>query len=392
MHGQGGDAAVAQALLAAAQHFGFTRARVGLADSCIAAAAATRTLGSSWRVVPPGRDREFLVRQPLSLLPVLPDLPEQWALLGLCSCGELARLPAAEVELRWGAEGLWAWRLAQGDDPRWPFRPPPAGQVSADVEFDPPVETAGPLRFVLPGLVTSVAAQLALRQRIPAALRLVLRLAGAPPVSIEVRMARPTADSRMWAEQCRLALDGMGTLDRPIEGVLLEGLQEGVARADQLDAFLPAAPDPAALQGALGTLLARWGDSALSRAVLHGAHLPGEHAAWEPHGARALKLFAEPRPVLSRSGPTTPDLALCLRRFPAPVAVRVTEDPSGRPLALDIQNSRSLQAEGPERISGAWWSERFAREYWIAEDPDGRVWLLFRDAQSATWFQEGWYD
>src|SRR4051812_49597545 len=49
MERRGGDVAVARALLAAARRAGFD-ARVGIASTCIAAAAATRERGTDYRV------------------------------------------------------------------------------------------------------------------------------------------------------------------------------------------------------------------------------------------------------------------------------------------------------------------------------------------------------
>jgi hypothetical protein len=50
------------------------------------------------------------------------------------------------------------------------------------------------------------------------------------------------------------------------------------------------------------------------------------------------------------------------------------------------------RAEGPERISGAWWGSATAREYWRMECADGRLALAYRCAASGAWYLEGWYD
>ena len=294
---RGGDAAVAGALLGAAREAGF-EVKVGIAGSCIAAAAATRERGTPVRVVPPGADARYLRRRPLSLLPAPRDLRETLALLGIRSCGALADLDAADVELRFGSPGLAAWRLARAEDPRWPFRPPAPGVASAEAEFDPPIDSTEPLRFVLPGLIDAVCRQLAARQRIPARLRLVLAVDGVErhDDAREVRPARATADARVLAELCRRAAEEPPA-DGPLAGVRLEAVDEGAARADQLDAFRPPAPDPGALHAALLPVFARWGDDALSAAVLHGAHLPAEHAAWEPLGATPSPPSPTPIPL-----------------------------------------------------------------------------------------------
>jgi protein ImuB len=419
MERRGGEAAVAQELLRAAREAGFPAARVAVAGSCIAAAAATRERGTAWRVVPPGRDARFLRHRPLATLPMEADLREALGLLGLRSCGQLAGLAAADVELRWGVPGVQAWRLARGEDPRWPFRPPAPDRVEAEAEWEPPIEGLEPLRFVLRGLIASICEQTGRRQRVPAGLRLVLRLEGAPLRERELRPARPTADARVLAALCEHALEGMAGaegLDAPVTGLRIEATESGAALADQLDIFRPAAPDPAAVHSALAPLLARWGEGALNRAVPRGGHLPATHAVWVgaalaelterhrfPAGRVAEGEAAAPAAEAPRS--TEPHLALCLRRFPEPVPARVAIGAAGAPTRLagratgpragaalpPLPNGPALRAEGPEHLSGGWWGNAYAREYWLVE-ADRALWLLFRDARDDGWWLEGWWD
>jgi protein ImuB len=405
----GGDEALVRGLVRAALNAGEDAVRVGIAGSCVAAALATRGGPVPWRAVPPGADARFLARRPLHHLPLPRDLAAALALLGLERCGELAALEPADVELRFGLAGMAAWRLARGDDPRWPFRPGPPDAARAEAEFEPPLEGAEPLRFVLGGLVASVAAALARRQRIPAALDLVLRLDDGQTETRPVRPARPTADARVLGDLCRRALEER-PLPAPLAGIALEAAQEAAPRADQLDAFRAPAPDPAAVHAGLLPVLARWGDGALSRAVRQGAHLPGEHARWEALGAEGIGRFAATlAPECSpREVPPVADVPLCFRRPAAPLAALVRLDAAGRPAGLEVQAAPRTEvrtgregfpprmwktrAEGPERISGCWWGSATAREYWRMESEDGCLALVYRDAATGGWYLEGWYD
>jgi protein ImuB len=415
MERRGGDAAVARALLDAAAEAGFPDAKVGIAGSCIAAAAATRERGTHSRVVPPGADARYLRRRSLALVPMPADLRETLELLGLKTCGDLAALSPADVELRFGPAGVAAWRLARAEDGRWPFPPADPGAVAAEAEFEPPIAGAEPLRFVLPGLIASVCAQLGRRQRIPARLRLVLRAETAEGVvddAREVRPARPTAEERVLADLCRRAVEERQPAG-PVAGVRLELAEDGVPRADQLDAFQAPAPDPGALHAALLPVFARWGEGALSGAVRHGAHLPAEHAAWDARGSAGIAPFTRAHPPAPEPQEEGPELgrgvlSLCLRRLPEPRPVRVREGAGRRPLGVDFQAASTdalggepgsfpprlwkTIAEGPERVSGAWWAGGTAREYWRIESPDGWLGLLYRDAADGGWYLEGWYD
>ncbi|CAN5845741.1 DNA polymerase Y family protein [soil metagenome] len=397
----GGDALLAKALLEAARSAGFERARVGVAGSCIAAALATRVSGTAWRVIPEGGDALFMSRRALKLLPMDDGLRQNLELLGLRSCSELAAIPASEVELRLGAEGIRVWRLSRAEDPRWPFRPAPPSEILAEVELDSPVETVEPLRFLVRGLLASVLEQLARRQRIPAGLCLMLLLEGGTTRSLRIRPARPTSDERVLNELCWRALEGT-SLNQPVRGLRLEGVEEGAPRADQLDIFRAPAPDPAAVHTALLPLLARWGEGALSRARAQGAHLPAETVVWEAWGERGVLQISDPgddSEVFSgepaRASQGRAELPLRLRRLPRPDSLAVEMDATGRPLSIHLNDRRDpipVRAEGPERLSGRWWSSGYAREYWLAEGADGQLRLLYQDARSGEWMLEGWYD
>jgi protein ImuB len=411
MEGHGGEAAVALALHRAAAAAGWS-ARVGVAGCCCAAAAATRERGAPTRVVPPGRERAYLRAVPLAFLPLSPPLRQALALLGLVRCGDLAALPPAEVELRLGREGLGAWRLSRGDDPRWPFRPPPPGTASAEADFEPPVEGIEPLRFVLAGLIARVTGSLAARQRIPARLLLALRLEDGSEDVREVRPARPTAESRVLADLCRRAAEALPLAAR-LRGVALSAAEEGVARADQLDAFSAPAPDPGALHGGLLPVFGRWGECALSGAVLRGAHLPAERAAWEALGVDGIAALAAVDPQEEGTAPSRDPafrnvLPLALRRLEAPLPLRVREDADGRPVEVERPLLPNVlcdpgmrgfppevwktRGEGPERISGSWWARAEAREYWRVESPQGWLAMLYREVRTGGWYLEGWYD
>jgi protein ImuB len=410
MDGHSGDARVARALVDAAHATGWA-ARVGIAGCCVAAAAATHERGRGIRVVPAGRERAYLHRVPLALLPIGTPTRDALSLLGVRDCGALAALPPAEVELRLGRDGLEAWRLARGEDARWPFRPPPPEGASAAADFDPPLEDAEPLRFVLGGLIAQVVAQLAARQRLPGTLRLRLRTAGADDARM-VAPARATADPRLLGDLCRRAVEER-PLPGPLRGVTLESITDGVPRADQLDAFTLPAPDPGAVHAALLPVFARWGEGALSRAEHEGGHLPGEHAAWVaegPGGIDPLTAHRPPRDTAAEPGePSFRNvLTLCLRRLSPPLRAEVQEDAGHRPIRVRLETAanvlydagmgtfpqgvwRTLSA-GPERISGRWWGCAGAREYWRVEAPDGWLGLLYREAVHGGWYLEGWYD
>jgi nucleotidyltransferase/DNA polymerase involved in DNA repair len=127
---------------------------VAIADSCVAARAATwapvpRPSGAEATIIPPGGCAHYLTPAPLGLVPMPDELRDALRMLGLTTVGALAALNAGDVEQRWGAEGLVAWRLARGDDPRRPGLVRVDASRSASVELPGAVESAEPILFVL---------------------------------------------------------------------------------------------------------------------------------------------------------------------------------------------------------------------------------------------------
>lgn len=161
----GGEAQLADTLLTLARQW-HPDARIAIASSCVAARAATwaplakrapvkpqpsadHVTDPRITIIPPGHCAAYLAPAPLGLVPMPDDLREALQSLGLRTVGTLASLSAGDVEQRWSAEGLTAWRLARGDDPRRPGLVRVEAARSASVELPEAVESAEPVLFVL---------------------------------------------------------------------------------------------------------------------------------------------------------------------------------------------------------------------------------------------------
>ena len=87
-----------------------------------------------------------------------------------------------------------------------------------------------------------------------------------------------------------------------------------------------------------------------------------------------------------------------LHLLQTPMEVRVMVSPSddreGRPISFTCKGTvhAVAHAAGPERISGCWWDgHNKTRDYFDAEDKEGRRFWLFRVVQSGRWFVQGKY-
>jgi protein ImuB len=272
----GGEPALAHALLMIARHW-HPRARVAIADSCVAARAATRSTAAranSTVIVPAECDARYLAGAPLALIPMDAELRETLAALGILTGGAFAALDADDVERRWGAEGLDAWHLARGEDRRRPVLARVNEPRVVDVELPAPTTTMEPVLFLARAALDALAAELVSDGRAAAAIAVTLTLdsarsalpGGAPPhtVTREVRFPRPTARAVHLFDQCRALLE-QWPLTAPACGVKLAVVATAPLSGEQGDLLTPEWRDAAAADAALARLRAELGAGTVVR-------------------------------------------------------------------------------------------------------------------------------
>ena len=414
--GLGGEGALATLLLALARAW-HPHARVAVADTAVAARAATwsaRAVGAPLHLAP-GGDATYLAAVPLALLPMDDELRTTLTALGLRTVGALAALAPRDVERRWGAEGLGAWRLARGDDPRRATLARPDDPHVVAHDLPAPVPTTEPLLFVVRAALDRLVRALAAEGRAVAAVALTLTLDGERPrrVTREVRPAAPIARAAPLFERCRALLDAW-PLDGPVCAVEVRIARVATAPVEQGDLLAPAWRDPAAAEAALARLRAAFGTAAVVRPAPRDSHAPERAGAWEaiemvvaPPPPDTATIMPSPSPSPSPAPISAPVGAPAIAAAgPAPVARRlldpperiaVTVDATGTPQEIRWRGDRRhiARAEGPERLSGDWWQPTpFARDYWRcradAGGDAGGTLLCYRDATG--WWLQGWDD
>jgi protein ImuB len=426
----GGEPLLARTLLALANAW-HPHARVGVADSCVAARAAT---WSTWsgnrdstnnipRIVPPGGCAAYLACAPLALIPMDEEFRESLTSLGLRTAGALAALDPGEVERRWGAEGLASWRLANGDDPRRPVlaRTDAARFVSTELAMS--AATMEPVLFIVRAALGQLVDALVHDGRAAAAVAITLtldethygegrlvigdrasrewqagrvrdagtngdgrRVTGTSPhtVTREVRPAKPVARVAPLFERCRAMLD-QWTLTAPVSAVTVTVSATAPLGAEQGDLLAAAWRDPAAADAAFERLRATLGAGSVVRPVARDEHRPEKSGAW-------VELEDDRRQTADGSWDGGGQTAVSSRLLDTPEQVDV-EAPRGVPRTLWWRGRRVVitRARGPERLSGDWWKDSYAREYWRCESDElARDFLLYRD--QSGWRLQGWYD
>lgn len=442
--GLGGERALAYTLRRIARRW-HPRARVAIADSCVAARAATwasasnaladgrRTErststdassadhgGGGLFIVPPGGCAAYLAPAPLALLPMDEEMREALAALGMRTIGTLAALEPLEVEQRWGNVGIEAWRLARGDDRRRPVLERPVVRRAVDVELPAPVTTMEPVLFLVRPALERLLAELVSEGRAAAAIAITLTLdapmsalpagARAHTVTREVRPAHPLGRVAPLFERCRSVLERW-SLDAPVCGLSVAIAATAPLSGEQGSLLESAWRDPAAIDSALAKLREEMGPGVVVRPIARDEHRPERQGDWReiegddvvvagPPGANGVNGNGQTNGVngngqangVNGNGRSDTEVALRLLEQPEPVEMELGAE---APRAFRWRGRRIevARATGPERLTGDWWKGRYRRDYWrceeAAEEAAGHF-LVF--AEEAGWYLQGWYD
>lgn len=415
--GGAGDRGLARELAARARQW-HPRARVAIAGSCVAARAATwsslRGSGTGITVIPPGRDGPYLASAPLTLLPMEPEMRDALHALGIRTVGALAELPGGEIEQRWGDDGMTAWRLAHGDDPRRPVLARIEDQPYAEMELATPAATMEPVLFLARPAIENLVSQMVSLGRSIASLSITLTLddaRGALPnalphtVTREIRLPRPLARPAPLFERCR-GLLSRWPLTAPVTALRITVLLTSPLAGEQGNLLNTSWRDPGAADAALERVRAELGPDVIVTPRLRDGYAIERSGSWgeadehvlgdvraTPLGAGSVALDVRtPNSRLHTPNGVAPTAASPLRLLEKPEQVDVDRDPEPRRVYWRGRAIPVLSAIGPERLSGDWWNDGFQRDYWRCESggDDERELVLYRDA--AGWWVQGWYD
>ncbi len=196
----GGEETLAEALVTAVAEYAGHECAVGMADGLLAAIVAARASvmvpPGRLALVPAGASAEYLAPLPVDTLALaatdrtqragVEDLVQVLMRLGLVTLGDFTALPSADVLARFGAQGMWARRMALGEDVAPPVLRRQESDIVAEFVFDEPAQRVEQL--------TEVAAQLA--QDLDAALLAAGVRCG--KVCISARTERGQTLERIW--------------------------------------------------------------------------------------------------------------------------------------------------------------------------------------------------
>ncbi len=412
--GLGGERALLRSLIKIGR-FWHPRPRAAIADSCVAAYAATCVSSQDLpsRIVPSGGCARFLSSIPLSLIPMDPELRETLFALGLRTAGAFARLECKEVEARWGHLGLEAWQLARGADLRRPVLAQPERPYLVGLELPMPTDSLDPVLFLTRAAVERLTAEVLGSGEAIASLTITLTLDDArtalPAQSFSGRYgnrlsrrvvpARPLARSPLLFEQCRIALRDWN-LSAPVVGVAVSVTGTARLSAEQGDLLRAKWQDSAMAELTLSRLRAVLGADSVVRPRVRDAHVlehDGEwvEGGWDGQGRRGRQgipaVGAKPAASTASTAPIA--FAASLRLLDSPEAIDI-ERLAHRPSVIRWRGQRLqiVKAVGPERLSGDWWQGPYSRDYWRCESNEGDLVIFLDRIGEQKWYLQGWYD
>jgi protein ImuB len=330
--------------------------------------------------------------------------------LGLRTLGDLAALPVDAVQDRFGGYGVQVWRQARGESPSRmaPRTPPP--DLTAEVAFEPPLDSVEAVCFSVRTTAERLVADLASRQLVVTGVRIEAEHDGAVASArswLHPRWfgARDLVDRVHWQLQGSSALRSRqesGRVRAPVERVRF--LPEVVEPASAHTEGLWGGSGEEQVERGVARVQAMVGFDAVTRPVLQGGRSPVDRQAAVPWGERATGLRPRDRPWPGQ----LPGPAPC-RVFAEPLASEV-RDEAGREVAVTERGAVTgvpsrfrldpvlgggwqpvLGWAGPWPVDESWWSGGAGRcSRFQVVGADGRAWLLVCGPDG--WRTEAGYD
>ena len=208
-----------------------------------------------------------------------------------------------------------------------------------------------------------------------------------------IKLPVPILDSKVFWKLLQLDLQE-NPPQAPIVKITLQA-EPAHPRVAQNGLFASASLPPERLELTLARIAGVVGRERLGQAQLLDSHSP-DAFVMQPFGHNQKEHKPPPRRRV-----------MAMRRFRPPVAARVSLR-RGTPHTLAFRGTRYqvINAAGPWRSSGAWWSlNSWAREEWdlalvlaagaSGKDPNedaAALYRVFQDSESRRWFVEGSYD
>lgn len=411
----GGEAQAAAVVAETLVGAGIWDCRSGVADDLFTAEQAARLAEvQDARVVPVGGSAAYLRELPVEVLThdgaQGREAVSLLRRLGIGTLGELAALPGDAVQHRFGRYGASVWHRARGGDPtRFGARVPPP-ELTAEIAFEPPLDSVEAVCFSVRTTAERFVADLAARQLVVTGVR------------VEAESEGTIASARTWLHPRYFSSrDLVARVHWQLQGAgnaLRSRRDAGAVRAPvERVRFVPEVVEPVAahaeglwggggdelVERGVARVQAMIGFDAVVRPVLQGGRDPAARQTSVPWGQRTVGLRPLDRPWPGRV-PGPPPTRVFATPRPADVvdaadhAVAVTERGAvtATPYRFRIGEADRLPWQpvsawaGPWPADEDWWSGGCPTSRFQVVGVDGRAWLLVCGPDG--WRAEAAYD
>lgn len=313
-----------------------------------------------------------LAEVPLSALDLPAETRAALTEMGLRTFGDCRRLPRADLARRLGPELVHTLDRALGKraDPRRPWIAPP--RFERRLSLPGPVTEVEALLFAAHRLLLELAGFLAGRGSGVQGLTLELQRRGKPAIPLVLELVAPARDPQHLSSLLRERLMRLEL------GAGSEGIEALCLRAEDLQPLAPQNLDLFAGDTRAGRAGTAWIERL--RARLGAPAVYGLTAIPDHRPERAWRACAPAESTL----PVMASAARPLWLLPHP---RPLETVNGAPW---LGGALRLHAR-PERIESGWWDGgAVARDYFMAQNPEGETFWIYRERHGEPrWFLHG---
>lgn len=309
-----------------------------------------------------------LATLPLTLLEDFTTTVDSLRRAGLHTLGDILALPATALGRRCGKPftGFLDRVLGRREDLHPDYQPP--ATFSDEYWFGYGVKTNSELQPAIQQLLQSLCRFLRNTQLQTSEITWQLAGVDGKLRDIQVRATSNHSDWRTWLELTSLRFEQV-QLRGSVEGLALSCDTLRAGQAENIDLFSPHLQrEP--LAALLDRLRSRLGLAAIEKVGCRDEHLP-----------ELAVLTSTDHPGDER----TPDRHCAQRPFwllPQPQALQLRQGRLFWNGALEL-------VYGPERIEDNWWRDAVSRDYYIASNPAGGHYWVYRDRLNGNWYIHG---
>ncbi len=344
------------------------------------------------RIAEPGKAHSVLGPLPVAALRVGAERTEALSRVGLRTIGDLFGIPRAALARRYGQDVVKRLDQAIGSQPE-PISPArPETSFAVRLTLPDPIGLQDDILAALDRLLPELGTRLARKGRGARRLRMQLCRSDASTQTIEIGLARPSADPDRIRPLLVVKLDGIDA-GFGIDCIRLDAFVTEPVHARQHRGHMEAAADAmrrlttdTRLDDLVGRLGAHIGLDRISRAHPADSHIP------EKTAHRVAAAWSEP--ATDWPAPPVPRPLVMWRseQVAAPPVPRLTG-----PFRWRGRTLTPAVAIGPERIAPEWWLDEpewrsGVRDYWqVVTDGGECLWLYFAHGgtMSGGWFCQG---